>query len=400
MATATTGTATKRKITVQSGNPSKLLFTPGPLTTSDTVKGVMLRDLGSLDRDFLAAVRNIRTRLLALGPYPAENFESILMQGSGTFVVESVISTAIPYDGKLLVLVNGAYGRRIGQMARVHGIDLEVFEVAENKKFTAKLVAEYLQTHSGFTHVAVVHCETTSGMLNCVDEIGPVVRAAGASYIVDAMSSFGAVPIDVVGAHIDFLISSANKCIEGVPGFGFIIANRRALEAAKGNARTLSLDFYDQWAGMEADGHFRFTPPIQTILAFEQALNELDEEGGVSARGERYRQNHATLCRGMKALGFEIYLAEEDQSFIITSFRYLSDPAFQFAAFYERLWKLGFAIYPGKLSKELCFRIGTIGRINTADIEALLSAISSVLNDMGVYANNDVAQEPASAPIQ
>ncbi len=396
MATVITATATKRKTTVQSGNSSKLLFTPGPLTTSSTVKGAMLRDLGSLDSDFLAAVRNIRTRLLVLGPYPPENYECILMQGSGTFVVESVISTAIPRDGKLLAMVNGAYGRRIAQTARIHGIDLEVFEVAENRKFTAELVTEYLASRSGFTHVAAVHCETTSGMLNRVEEIGPVVRAAGASYIVDAMSSFGAVPIDMAEAHIDFLISSANKCIEGVPGFGFIICNRAALAAAKGHARTLSLDFYDQWAGMEADGHFRFTPPIQTILAFEQALNELDEEGGVCARGARYRKNHVALCRGMKALGFEIYLADQDQSFIITSFRYPTDPAFQFADFYERLWRLGFAIYPGKLSHESCFRIGTIGRITTAEIEALLSAISSALHDMGVSSSREVTQEPVS----
>jgi 2-aminoethylphosphonate-pyruvate transaminase len=205
------------------------------------------------------------------------------------------------------------------------------------------------------------------------------------------MSSFGAVPIDMAGSHIDFLVSSANKCIEGVPGFGFVLANRRALAAAKGNARTLSLDLYDQWAGMEADGHFRFTPPIHTILAFEQALNELEEEGGVQARGERYRQNHAVLCNGMKALGFEIYLVEEDQSFIITSFRYPLDPAFNFADFYKRLWALGFVIYPGKLSNELCFRIGTIGRITTVDIEGLLTAIRSVLQDMGI---NWVTEEP------
>jgi 2-aminoethylphosphonate-pyruvate transaminase len=366
------------------GSADKLLFTPGPLTTSDTVKRAMLRDLGSLDSDFLASVRNVRTRLLALGPYPPEHYECVLMQGSGTYVVESVISSAIPRDGKLLVLVNGAYGRRIGQMARVHGIALEVVEVAENVKFTPKLVADHLASASGLTHVAVVHCETTSGILNDVEEIGHVVHRAGACYIVDAMSSFGAVPIEMAGSHIDFLVSSANKCIEGVPGFGFVIANRRALDLTNGNARTLSLDLYGQWAGLEADGHFRFTPPIHTILAFEQALNELDEEGGVPARGERYRQNHIALCRGMKEIGFEIYLAEEDQSFIITSFRYPVHPAFHFAEFYERLWKLGFTIYPGKLSHEACFRIGTIGRICVADVEALLEAIRSVLREMGV----------------
>jgi 2-aminoethylphosphonate-pyruvate transaminase len=386
-------TATKRKMKMEAIKKDKLLFSPGPLTTSATVKGAMLRDLGSLDSEFLATVHDIRMRLLDLGPYPREDYECILMQGSGTFVVESVISSAIPRDGKLLVLVNGAYGRRMAQQARVYGIALDVFEVAENVKFTAELVAEYLATSSGFTHVAVVHCETTSGMLNQVEEIGHVVHAADASYIVDAMSSFGAVPIDMVGSHIDFLVSSANKCIEGVPGFGFVLANRRALDSAKGNARTLSLDLYDQWAGMEANGHFRFTPPIHTILAFEQALNELDAEGGVRARGERYRQNHIALCRGMKALGFEIYLADEDQSFIITSFRYPTNPAFQFADFYERLWTLGFAIYPGKLSYESCFRIGTIGRINAANIEALLKAIGAVLVHMGVFMNSESKQD-------
>jgi 2-aminoethylphosphonate-pyruvate transaminase len=384
MAMRTSAMEMKRKMNMEATSKDKLLFSPGPLTTSATVKGAMLRDLGSLDSEFLASVHEIRMRLLDLGPYPREQYECILMQGSGTFVVESVISSAIPRDGKLLVLVNGAYGRRIAQTARVHGIALDVLEVAENKKFTPALVADSLSPAMGITHVAVVHCETTSGMLNQVEEIGHLVHDAGAVYIVDAMSSFGAYSIDMVGSHIDFLVSSANKCIEGVPGFGFVLANRRALDAAKGNARTLSLDLYGQWAGMEADGHFRFTPPIQTILAFEQALNELDEEGGVRARGDRYRQNHIALCRGMKEIGFEIYLADEDQSFIITSFRYPSNPAFQFDAFYERLWELGFAIYPGKLSHESCFRIGTIGRITVADIEALLTAIRRVLHEMGV----------------
>lgn len=369
---------------VRSGNSSQLLFTPGPLTTSATVKQAMLRDLGSHDSDFLASVRKIRARLLGLGPYPPADYECVLMPGSGTFAVESVVSSAIPADGRLLVLVNGAYGRRIAQIARVHRIALDVLEIPENRKFTAERVAAHLASAAGFTHVAVIHCETTSGILNHVEEIGRVVHRAGASYIVDAMSSFGAIPIDMAGAHIDFLISSANKCIEGVPGFAFVLAYRRALQAAQGNARTLSLDLYSQWAAMEADGHFRFTPPVQTILAFEQALNELDEEGGVRARGERYRRNHTALCRGMKTLGFEMYLAPEDQSFIITSFRYPSHPAFQFADFYERLRALGFAIYPGKLSRESCFRIGSIGRITAVEIEALLAAIRRVLHEMGV----------------
>ena len=230
----------------------------------------------------------------------------------------------------------------------------------------------------GITHVAVVHCETTTGILNPIEEIGDVVSASGAAYIVDAMSSFGAIPVDVAAGHVDFLISSANKCIEGVPGFGFVLARRSALEAAKGRARTLSLDLHAQWAGLEGDGQFRFTPPTHVLLAFDQALKELDQEGGVEGRGERYRQNHLMLCSGMRELGFEAYLAPEDQSYIITSFRYPADPAFQFEEFYTRLSDLGFVIYPGKLTRESCFRIGTIGRIYPADVTRLLGAIQAV----------------------
>jgi len=364
-------------------NTDKLLFTPGPLTTSSSVKEAMLRDLGSRDAEFLAVVRGIREKLLALGACPRSEYECVLMQGSGTFAIESVISSAIPPDGKLLVLVNGAYGRRIAQIARIHTIPVEVAEVPEDRKITAELAAERLVEGSGITHVAVVHCETTTGILNPIEEIGRVVAGAGAAYIVDAMSSFGAIPVDLAAGHVDFLISSANKCIEGVPGFGFVLARRGALVAAKGRARTLSLDLHAQRAGLEGDGQFRFTPPTHVLLAFDRALQELDQEGGVAGRGERYRQNHLVLCRGMSELGFEAYLAAEDQSYIITSFRYPVDPVFQFEEFYSRLSHLGFVIYPGKLSRESCFRIGTIGRIYTADIERLLGAIQSVLSEMG-----------------
>jgi 2-aminoethylphosphonate-pyruvate transaminase len=305
------------------------------------------------------------------------------MQGSGTFAIESVISSAIPPDGRLLVLVNGAYGRRIVQIARTHSIAVEVAEVAEDCKITAALAAERL-AGGGVTHVAVVHCETTTGILNPIEEIGRVVSGAGAVYIVDAMSSFGAISLDLSASRVDLLISSANKCIEGVPGFGFVLARRSALEAAKGRARTLSLDLHAQWAGLEGDGQFRFTPPTHVLLAFDQALKELDQEGGVAGRGDRYRRNHLTLCRGMRNLGFEAYLAPEDQSYIITSFRYPPDPAFQFEEFYAKLSHLGFVIYPGKLTREYCFRIGTIGRFFPTDVERLLSAIHSVLSVMGV----------------
>jgi 2-aminoethylphosphonate-pyruvate transaminase len=225
----------------------------------------------------------------------------------------------------------------------------------------------------------VVHCETTTGIVNPIEEIGANVAKAGAAYIVDAMSSFGAIPLDLAEAHADFLISSANKCIEGVPGFGFVLAHRGRLLAAKGRARTLSLDLYAQWEGLENGGQFRFTPPTHVLLAFHEALLELEREGGVAGRADRYRRNHEALAQGMQTLGFEPYLAPKDQSYIITTYRYPAAPEFRFEEFYRRLSELGFVIYPGKLSQEPCFRIGTIGQLNVGDIQALLAAIRQVM---------------------
>jgi len=362
----------------------KLLFTPGPLTTSATVKAAMLHDAGSRDAEFIAAVRDIRERLLRIGGAAVGgDYECVLMQGSGTFAIESVISSAIPRDGRLLVLVNGAYGRRIVEMARVHGIEVETVEAPENRKISPQAVAERLGeapgNTAGITHVAVIHCETTTGIVNPIAEIGEKVASAGAAYIVDAMSSFGAIPIDLAAVHADFLISSANKCIEGVPGFGFVLARRSRLIAAKGCARTLSLDLHAQWQGLEAGGQFRFTPPTHALMAFHQALRELDAEGGVEGRAARYCRNRQALAAGMEAMDFEPYLAPEDQSYIITTYRYPANPEFRFEEFYSRLSEMGFVIYPGKLSKEPCFRIGTIGRIGVNEIEALLGAIRNVL---------------------
>lgn len=362
---------------------SKLLFTPGPLNTTETVKAAMLRDMGSRDPEFLRVAREIRGQLLEIAGV-ADTFEAVLLQGSGTYVVESVLSSAIPRNGRLLVLVNGAYGRRIAQTARVHNIDTIVYELPENRRFTAAAVKQKLAETPGITHVAVVHCETTTGILNDIEQIGPEVAAAGAIYFVDAMSSFAAVEIDFSAAKIDFLVSSANKCIEGVPGFGFVLAKRDRLLAIKGRARTLSMDLYAQWEAARSDGQFRFTPPIQALLAFHQALKEFRAEGGVPARKSRYQTNHATLMQGMRELGFETYLDPADVSHIITTFRYPAHRNFTYEAFYEKLSDRGFIIYAGKLTSEPCFRIGTIGQLYPKDLEALIAHIRAVLNEMRV----------------
>jgi 2-aminoethylphosphonate-pyruvate transaminase len=361
----------------------KLLFTPGPLTTSATVKQAMLRDAGSWHFEFNAIVASIRERLLTLAGVSKEaGYEAVLMQGSGTFGVEAAITTAVPRDGRLLVLANGAYGERIAQIAAAASVDAEVLRVPEDTPVDPGAVARAVAADASITTVVAVHCETTAGILNPIDAIGHAVAGAGRTYIVDAMSSFGALPVDIGGAGIDFLVSSANKCIEGVPGFSFVISRRAALEGCEGRARSLSLDLYAQWRGFETNGQFRFTPPTHVLLAFDQALRELDQEGGIVARGARYAANHAMLIEGMRAMGFRAYLRPEVQSPIITSFHYPEHSRFDFDDFYRSLSDRGMIIYPGKLSDVDCFRIGNIGRIWPADIRQLLAAIEDVMQEM------------------
>ena len=362
----------------------KALFTPGPLTTSRTVKQAMLRDLGSRDVEFINFVKDIRNRLVALGD-GVEEYTSILMQGSGTFGIESVVSSVIPPEGKLLVLVNGAYGKRLLKIANIHRIPVLDLTFAENINPSASDLDQALESDQSITHVATIHCETTTGIINPIEEYGRIVKKHNRTYIVDAMSSFGAYPIDLKTCGIDFLISSSNKNIEGVPGFSFVLARKEALDAAKGFARTLSLDLFAQWEGLESDGQFRFTPPIHSILAFRQALIELEQEGGVSARGARYKKNYEATISAMQKMGFKTYLKPEDQGYIITSFYYPDHPNFNFQEFYERLSEKGHVIYPGKLSVADCFRIGHIGRLGLADVKALMSAIAKTLSEMKIH---------------
>src|SRR5215469_3679229 len=369
----------------------KLLFTPGPLTTSKTVKEAMLHDLGSRDRSFIELVRRIRHRLLQIGGVDDGSYEAVLMQGSGTFAVESVLSSIIPRDGRLLVAVNGAYGRRMAQIAKRLEIDTETIVSPEVRPIVADQIEAKLARDSAITHVGTIHCETTTGILNAVQEIGPLVRKCGRALIVDAMSSFAGVPIDVSGWGIDFLISSANKGIQGVPGFAFVLARRELLLEAAGRARSVSLDLVSQWEGLEKDGQFRFTPPTHALLAFWQALEELEAEGGTSGRARRYAENAKILVEGMQKLGFEPLLEPEHRSNIITSFRYLQHRNFDFKEFYQRLSDIGFVIYPGKLTDADSFRIGTIGHIFPNDIRALLFAIQKSLQEMQV--------SPSSAAI-
>ncbi len=360
-----------------------ILFTPGPLTTSATVKAAMQRDLGSRDAEFIQVVAEIRAELLRIGGVSQESgYEAVLMQGSGTFALEAVLASVIPPAGRLLVLANGAYGERMVRIAQRLRIDVRSRRWPEDESPDPEAVRQLLAEEPPPTHVAMVHLETTTGILNPIDAIGGFVRQAGARFIVDAMSSFGGVPLDLAQLQPDYLISSPNKCLEGVPGFAFVLARRADLEKTEGWARSVSLDLHAQWQGLEGDGQFRFTPPTHSLLALAQALQELRTEGGVAARAQRYRANRATLLAGMRALGLREYLAPERQSDIITAFRYPTRAGFSFEEFYRRLAAQGFVIYPGKVSQADCFRIGTIGRISSPDVTALVRAIETVLSGM------------------
>lgn len=356
-----------------------LLLTPGPLSTSETVRNAMLQDWCTWDKDYNEGiVTPIRRNLLEMAGLPADAYTTVLLQGSGTYCVEATLGAAVRSSDKLLILANGAYGRRMADIARYYGMDHVLVSLGETELVTGEVARRALDENPGVTHLAMVHSETTTGLLNPIEEVADVIRGRGITFIVDAMSSFGGVPIDIQALGIDFLVSSANKCVQGVPGFGFVIADRAKLMQTKGVARSLSLDLYAQWEAMEqGGGKWRFTSPTHVVRAFWQALSELRQEGGIQARYGRYCENHRVLVEGMARLGFETLLPAEKQGCIITSFRY-PEADFDFKAFYEALKAKGFVIYPGKISEADTFRIGNIGDVFPADMEALLVAIGEV----------------------
>jgi 2-aminoethylphosphonate-pyruvate transaminase len=371
------------------------LLTPGPLTTSMSVKQSMLHDWGSRDAKFLAINTRMRSRLVAMiGGEGA--FTCVPMQGSGTFAVEAMIGAFVPPAGKLLVLINGAYGKRIAKICEYYKRASAVLEWAEDQPVDPARVAKALADDAAITHVAVVHCETTSGVLNPIAEVARVVAAAGRKLLIDAMSAFGAIALSSQEVPFDAVAASSNKCIEGIPGLGFVLARVDALRQCQGNAPSLSLDLYEQWQALEKTGQYRFTPPIHCIVAFDQALTEHEEEGGVAGRGARYRNNCKILVDGMRALGFETLLPDQLQAPIIVTFHMPTDPRFVFQTFYDKLKDRGYVIYPGKLTVADSFRIGCIGRLDETHMKGALAAVRAAMSEMGV-ANGSPRRQAASA---
>lgn len=356
-----------------------LLLTPGPLSTSKGVRAALLRDWCTWDDDYnQGVVQDIRRRLTNLASKNAGAFTTVLMQGSGSFGVEACLGTAVPRDGKLLILANGAYGLRMGRFMETMGRNYRLLRFDETVPPDTAALEAALEADPAITHVAMVHCETTTGILNPIAGLAACAKAHGKTVIVDAMSSFGGIPLDMEALGIDYLISSANKCIQGVPGFSFVIARRSLLERCAGNAHSHSLDLYDQWKTMDQTGKWRFTSPTHVVRAFQQALLELEAEGGIPARYARYRENQRRLSQGMDKLGFRPLLPQAVQSPIITSFRYPTAD-FSFPGFYQQMKQKGFVLYPGKISQADTFRIGNIGEVYPGDIDRLLTAIKEIL---------------------
>ena len=355
------------------------LLTPGPLTTTDTVKQEMLVDRCTWDDDYKAVTQKIRRQLLELAHVSEDDYTAVLMQGSGTFGVESVLTSVVGDQDKVLICSNGAYGKRMTDICTHSRIPFLHYAQDYDKVPDAAHMAQLLAQDSSITHVAMVHSETTSGILNDIQSVGKVVRDAGRTFIVDAMSSFGGVDIPVSDWGIDFLVSSANKCIQGVPGFSFILCRRDKLLSSEGKALSLSLDLLDQWKGMEKDGKWRFTSPTHVVLAFSKALDELEAEGGIPARHRRYAENNRLLIEKMRAMGFAPYIDGSRQGPIITTFFYPAGVPFQFSEFYTYIKERGYVLYPGKLTDADTFRVGNIGEIYPEDIEKLASIIAGFL---------------------
>jgi 2-aminoethylphosphonate-pyruvate transaminase len=359
------------------------LLTPGPLTTSPETKRAMLNDFGSRDHGFIEINRHMRERLVAIINGQAD-FVCVPMQGSGTFAVEAMMGSLVPRDGKVLVLVNGAYGQRIVKICNYHGRLVDVLEWPENVPVSADDVNRKLAADSAITHVVAVHCETTTGILNPIAEIAAVVKTHKRSLLIDAMSAFGAIDLDANKIEFDAVVASSNKCLEGTPGMGYCIVREGVLQNCQGNSPSLSLDLHDQWVAMEKTAQWRFTPPVQVIAAFNQALNEFEAEGGVAGRHARYAGNCRILIDGMRKLGFVPLLPDELQAPIIVTFLMPDDPKFHFQTFYDGLRDKGYVIYPGKLTVAETFRIGCIGKLGPEQMHGALDAVETTLNEMGV----------------
>ena len=360
-----------------------ILLTPGPLTTTLRTKLAMLRDWGSWDSEFNAITARIRKQLLAI-IHGADSHVVVPLQGSGTFSVEAAVATIVPRDGHVLVLDNGAYCKRMGKLSTLMGRRTSILERAEDEPVSAEELDARLTSDPSITHIGLIHCETGTGVLNPLQAVSDVCKRHGKGLIIDAMSSFAALPIDARTVHFDALIAASGKCVEGVPGMGFVFIRKNILEGCAGNSHSLAMDLVDQYAYMEKTTQWRFTPPTHVVAALAEALMQFEEEGGQPARLARYTDNYRTLVDGMAELGFKPFLRPEIQAPIIVTFHAPADSRYAFNAFYEAAKQRGFILYPGKLTKLETFRVGCIGAIGRNEMQQAVNAVADALKAMGI----------------
>jgi 2-aminoethylphosphonate-pyruvate transaminase len=373
-----------------------ILLTPGPLTTTLRTKQAQVRDFGSRDSAFIDMTAGLIAQLNDI-VHGGDSHACVLMQGSGTFSVEAALGTLVPKTGHVLVCINGEYGRRIARICGVIGRRHTMLQTAEDQPTTAKMVEETLAADPSLTHVSIVHCETSTGILNPLDEIAAVVATHQRGLFIDAMSSFGALEIDARKLRFDGLVAASGKCLESVPGMGFAILRKEALEKCKGNCHSLALDLYDQWQSYLRTKQWRFTPPTTVVAALAEALQQFRAEGGVAGRGARYRKNCETLMNGMEKLGFVSFLPRAVQAPIITTWHAPADPNYNFNVFYDRVRERGFTLYPGKLTQVETFRVGCIGAIGAAEMQQAVDAIAAIVKEMGITQLKPAAQARAAA---
>ncbi|MDQ6639325.1 MAG: 2-aminoethylphosphonate--pyruvate transaminase [Pseudomonadota bacterium] len=360
-----------------------ILLTPGPLTTTERTKRAMLRDWGSWDSSFIAVTAELRKQLLAIVDGTGSHVV-VPLQGSGTFAVEAAVATIVPKNGHVLVLDNGAYCKRLGRLATLMGRKTTILGHAEDVPVSAEELDIALGADASISHVGLIHCETGTGVLNPLQQVADVCARHGKGLIVDAMSSFAALPIDAREVRFDALVAASGKCLEGVPGMGFVFIRKDVIDGAAGNSHSLAMDLQDQHVYMEKTGQWRFTPPTHVVAALAEAVRQFVEEGGQPARRARYAANCAALVDGMKALGFEPFLAPAIQAPIIVTFHAPADPAYDFKRFYDAVKARGFILYPGKLTQRETFRVGCIGAIGPAEMKEAVAAVAAAIKELGL----------------
>jgi 2-aminoethylphosphonate-pyruvate transaminase len=371
-----------------------VLLNPGPANTTARVRGALVGpDLCHREPEFFAVMRECRERLVRVTGGDPE-FTAVLFTGSGTAAVEAAIASAVPRARAVLVVVNGVYGDRMVRIAQAHAIEVVALRYGVTAAASPADVEQALRTHPAVSHVAVVHHETTTGLLNPVAEIARVASRCGRRVIVDAMSSLFGEPLDVTAEAIDLVTASANKCLQGIPGVSFVLARRRALEALREiPPRSVYLDLHAHWVSQEQD-NTPFTPAVQVLQAMREALRELEEEG-VAVRLVRYAENARVLRRGLTALGFDVLLPEAIRGNVLTTFRL--PPGLTYDALHDAMKRRGYVIYAGQGDiRRYAFRVANMGTLTPRDMAGVVTAFAEVLAELGI-ASRDAVGPPRPA---